>query len=227
MSINAGVMRMPKLCEVNWFNEDEMYRRIYDVLNTENMLSNPCNIAILPPEPLPPGARPSVYGLCWSLERKIWFRRWPPPYTDFAHELIHLIPNKDEEIEEMYAYNLSGFIIELAKRGIKPLVNPVRLFNANNASVISSVILEAIREVYNYPFKDLADFFMWIGVVPPFLKPRANADGFTLELDPSYDSRTIILTTISEFAAGCVYDELMLKVLLRLFEKMKTVGGLL
>lgn len=225
MSIDAAmmrVMRVTKLCEVNWFNEDEMYRRIYNVLNAENALLNPCSITVLPPEPLPLEARPSVYGLCWSLERRIWFRQWPPPYTDFAHELIHLIPNKDVENEEIYAYNLSGFIIELAKRGIKPLVNPVRLFNASNASFISSVILEVIREVYNYPFKDLADFFMWIGVVPPFLKPRTNVDGFTLELDPSYDTMTIILTTISEFAAGCVYDELMLKVLLRLLEKMKT-----
>jgi hypothetical protein len=209
-------MRMPKLCEVNWFNEDEMYRRIYNVLNTENMLPDPCGITILPPEP-PPEARASTYGLCWVAERKIWFRLWPPPYVDFAHELIHLIPNKDVEIEEMYAYNLSEFVVELARRGVEPPVNPVRLFSINSVDLI----LESIREVYNYPFRDLADFFTWIGVVPPFLKPRASTDGFTLELDPSYDTRTIILTTISEFAAGCAYDELMFKVLLRLLGKMK------
>ena len=200
-----------KLCEVDWFN-DVVYRRIYDVLNTEGTLPNPCDITILPPEP-PPEARPSVYGMCWPLERKIWFRLWPPPYTDFAHELIHLV-----EIEEMYAYNLSEFVVELAKRGVKPPVNPVRLFDINN----TDVIMETIREVYNYPFRDLADFFTWIGVVPPFLKPRAGADGFVLEPDPSYDARAIILTTISEFAAGCVYDELMFRVLLRLLEKLKT-----
>ena len=210
-------MRMPRLCEINWFNEDEMYRRIYDVLNTENVLSNPCEIIILPPEPPPPEAKPSTMGLCWVAEGKIWFRLWPPPYTDFAHELIHLIPNKDVEIEEMYAYNLSEFVVELARRGVKPPVNPVRLFSINSVDLI----LESIREVYNYPFKDLADFFTWIGVVPPFLKPRASTDGFVLELDPSYDTQTIILTTISEFAAGCVYDELQFMVLLRLLEKLK------
>ncbi len=209
---------MPRLCEINWFNEDEMYRRIYDVLNTEGTLPNPCDITILPPEPPPPETRASTMGLCWVAERKIWFRLWPPPYVDFAHELIHLIPNKDVEIEEMYAYNLSEFIVELAKRGVKPPVNPVRLFDINN----TDVIMETIREVYNYPFRDLADFFAWIGVVPPFLKPRASTDGFVLELDPSYDARAIILMTISEFAAGCAYDELQFKVLLRLLEGLKT-----
>jgi hypothetical protein len=208
---------MPRLCEINWFNEDVLYRRIYNVLNTEGTLPNPCGITILPPEPPPPEAGPSVYGMCWPLERKIWFRLWPPPYTDFAHELIHLIPNKDVGIEEMYAYNLSEFIIELAKRGVKPPVNPVRLFDINN----TDTIMEAIREVYNYPFRDPADFFAWIGVVPPFLKPGASTDGFTLELDPTYDARTIILMTISEFAAGCAYDELQFKVLLRLLERLK------
>jgi hypothetical protein len=139
------------------------------------------------------------------------------PYTDFAHELIHLIPNKDVGIEEMYAYNLSEFVVELARRGVKPPVNPVRLFSINSVDLI----LEAIREVYNYPFKDLADFFAWIGIVPPFLKPRASTDGFVLEPDPFYDTRSIILMTISEFAAGCAYDELMFKVLLRLLERLK------
>jgi len=214
----VGVMRVPRLCDVNWFNEDVVYRRIYDVLNTEGTLPNPCDITILPPEPPPPEARASTMGLCWVAERKIWFRLWPPPYTDFAHELIHLVPNKDVEIEEMYAYNLSEFVVELAKRGVKPPANPVRLFSINSIDLI----LEAIRDVYNYPFRDFADFFTWIGVVPPFLKPKANADGFVLEPDPSYDARSIILMVISEFAAGCAYDELMFRVLLRLLERIKT-----
>jgi hypothetical protein len=214
--INA-VVRVPRLCEVDWFNDDVMYRRIYDVLNTEGTLPNPCDIVILPPEPPPPEARALTMGLCWVVERKIWFRLWPPPYVDFAHELIHLVPNKDVGIEEMYAYNLSEFIVELARRGVKPPVNPVRLFDINN----TDVIMEAIREVYNYPFRDFADFFTWIGVVPPFLKPRAGADGFVLEPDPTYDTRAIILMTISEFTAGCSYDELQFKVLLRLLEGLK------
>jgi len=205
-----------KLCEVDWFNEDVMYRRIYEVLNTENMLPKPCDIAILPPEP-PPGTRDSVYGMCWPFEKTIWFRLWPPPYTDFAHELIHLIPGKDTELEEIYAYNLSTFVVELAKRNVKPPVNPIRLFDIDS----TNVIMETIREVYNYAFKDLADFFMWIGVIPSFLKPKAGVDGFALELDPAYNEKTIALITISEFAAGCEYDEMQFRVLLRLLERIK------
>jgi len=206
-----------RLCEVDWFNEDVMYRRIYDVLNTENMLPSPCSITILPPEPPPPGARPSVYGMCWPFEKTIWFRAWPPPYTDFAHELIHLIPGKDVELEEMYAYNLSTFVVVLAEKGVKPPVNPIRLFDIDS----TNVIMDAIREVYNYAFKDLADFFMWIGVIPSFLKPKTTMDGFALELDPAYNEKTIALITISEFAAGCEYDELQFRVLLKLLERIK------
>jgi hypothetical protein len=211
------VKQKVKLCEVDWFNEDVMYRRIYDVLNTENMLPDPCDITILPPEPPPPEARENVYGMCWPLERKIWFRLWPPPYVDYAHELIHLIPGKDVELEEMYAYNLSTFVVELAKRNVKPPANPVRLFDIDS----TNVIMEAIREVYNYAFKDLADFFMWIGVIPSFLKPKTTMDGFALELDPAYNEKTIVLMTISEFAAGCEYDEMQFRVLLRLLERIK------
>jgi len=207
-----------RLCEVDWFNEDPMYRRIYDVLNTENMLPKPCDITILPPEPPPPGTRPSVYGMCWPFEKTIWFRAWPPPYTDFAHELIHLIPGKDVELEEMYAYNLSTFVVVLAEKGVKPPVNPIRLFDIDS----TNVIMDTIREVYNYAFKDLADFFTWIGVIPSFLKPKTTMDGFALELDPAYNEKTIALITISEFAAGCEYDELQFRVLLRLLEKVKS-----
>jgi len=206
-----------KLCEVDWFNEDVMYRRIYDVLNTENMLPNPCDITILPPEPPPPEARPSTYGMCWPFEKKIWFRTWPPHYIDFAHELIHLIPGKDVELEEMYAYNLSTFVVVLAEKGVKPPANPIRLFDIDD----TSVIMDTIREVYNYAFKDLADFFTWIGVIPSFLKPKATMDGFALELDPAYNEKAIALMTISEFAAGCEYDEMQFRVLIKLLEKVK------
>ena len=214
---NLEVTRLVRLCEAPWFNEDELYRRVYDVLGTEGLLPSPCDITILPPEPPPPEARPSTYGMCWPLERKIWFRTWPPPYIDFSHELIHLIPGKEAELEEIYAYNLSTFIVVLAERNIKPPVNPVRLFNIHS----TSTILGAIREVYNYPFRDLAEYFTWVGIIPPFLRPRAGVDGFTLEPDPAYDEGSIALTTISEFAAGSEYDELQFRVLLRLLEGLK------
>jgi len=191
-----------------------MYRRIYDVLSIEGLLPSPCEVTILPPEPPPPGAREGVYGMCWQLERKIWFRTWPPPYIDFAHELIHLIPKGNTELEEVYAYNLSTFIVELARRGAKPPANPIRLFGIRS----TSTILEAIREVYNHPFRDLAEYFMWIGVIPVFLKPETSADGLVLVYDPAYDEGSIVLTTVSELAVGSEYDELQFRVLLRLLE---------
>jgi hypothetical protein len=203
-----------RLCEAPWFNGDELYRRVYDVLGTEGLLPSPCEVVILPPEPPPPEARPSTYGMCWRFERRIWFRTWPPPYIDFAHELIHLIPKENDELEEVYAYNLSTFVVELARRNVKPPANPIRLFDVRS----TSTILNAIREVYNYPFRDLAEYFRFIGVVPPFLKPGVVGGDFVLEPDPAYDEEAIALTTISELATGSEYDELQFRVLLRLLE---------
>jgi hypothetical protein len=216
-----------RLCDITWFNEDEMYRRIYDVVSTENKLPNPCDITILPPDPPPPETPENVAGRCWQSERKIWFRYSPPPYIHFAHELIHLIPGKHLKygeryeasnvgVEEFYAYNLSAFIVELAERGVKPPVNPVRLFEIDN----TNIILETIGEVYNYQFKDLAEYFAQLGVVPVFLKPRGGADGLKLEYDPAYSEELIASATIAELIAGSEYDEREFQVLLRLLDKL-------
>ena len=209
------------LCQVEWFNSDPIYRRIYEILNIDSTLPDPCDITILPPTPPPQEARPAAYGLCWVRERVIWFREQPPGYDDFAHELIHLIPGKDATREEVYAYNLSQFVVELAKRGVKPPVNPVKLFDIRS----TGVILDAIREVYNYGFRDLADYFQFLGVIPVFLKPIADAGGFRLVPNPDYSEDLIAVEAVSELAVGSLFDELQFRVLLRLLESLTPVGS--
>jgi tRNA isopentenyl-2-thiomethyl-A-37 hydroxylase MiaE len=207
-----------RLCDVTWFNEDEMYRRIYDVLNTESMLPNPCDITILQQEP--PGVPEDVRGMGFRSTRKIWFRQTPPEYIVFAHELIHLIPKKRIKYldayntDELYAYALSTFVVELAKRGIKPPVNPVRLFEIDN----TNIILETIGEVYNVEFEDLAEFFKWLGVIPEFLTPREDSLGY--RVDPTYPEEIIAINTIAILIEGIEYDEWEFQVLLRLLDKL-------
>ncbi len=205
-----------RLCDTAWFNEDEMYRRIYDVLSTENMLPNPCDITVLPPQPVPPGVSKDIQGACFRALRKIWFRHTPPEYTLFAHELIHLIPGKRFKTsdaygeEELYAYDLSPFVVELAKRGIKPPVNPVRLFEIDN----TNIILETIREVYNYEFKDLKEFYKTLGVIPVFPKP-GDVNGSNLEYE-----ETVAELIIIDLIEGTEYDEREFQVLVRLLDKL-------
>ena len=204
-----------RLCDTTWFNEDAMYRRIYDVLSTENMLPNPCDVTALPPQPVPPGISKGVRGVCFRALRKIWFRHTPPEYMLFAHELIHLIPGKrfktpDADAEdELYAYHLSPFVVELAKRGIKPPVNPVRLFEIDN----TTIILEATREVYNYEFKDLIEFFKWLGEIPIFPKPSGVDDPAKLE-------EVKAEFTIFDLIEGSEHDEREFEVLVRLLDKL-------
>jgi len=210
-----------RLCDVTWFNEDAMYRRIYDILNTENMLPNLCEITILPPKPVPPGVPKDVEAVTFRTTKKTWFRHTPPPYIDFAHELIHLIPGKRFKTsnayaeDELYAQGLSPFVVELAERGIKPPVNPVRLFEIDN----TSIILETLREVYNYEFKDLNEFYETLGVIPIFAK-LGDVDVFKLEHDPAYPEEVIARGTIIDLIEGSKHDEREFEVLLRLLDKL-------
>jgi hypothetical protein len=213
---------MPKpLCQAEWFNNDPIYRRVFEILNIGATLPDPCSITILPPTPPPQEAKPTTYGLCWVRERVIWFREQPPGYDDFAHELIHLIPGKDATREEVYAYNLSQFVAELARRGIKPPVNPVKLLDIRD----TSVVLNAIREVYNYGFRDLADYFQFLGVIPVFLEPVADAGGFRLVPRPGYSEDLVAVEVVSELAVGSIFDELQFRVLLRLLDSLTPVGS--
>jgi hypothetical protein len=195
-----------------------MYRRIYGILNVENRLPDPCEIMVLPPLPVPKEAHEQTYGLCWKDRKEIWFRGQPPNYMDFAHELLHLVEDKEIELEEVYAYNLSHLVVMLAEKGIVPPVNPVRLF----IDVTKDMIVEVLREVYGYPFKDLAEYFEIIGVIPPFLRleydPAQNA--LTVKYNPEYDEKAIVITAVSELVAGAEYEKIMFEVVLKLLEKV-------
>ena len=211
------------LCKIDWYNKDTVYQGIYRVLNTENRLPDPCEIMILPPLPIPKEAHERVYGLCWRDKKEIWFRIQPPNYIEFAHELLHLIEGKEVELEEVYAYNLSHLVVMLAENNINPPVNPVRLFT--DATV--DMVLQALRDVYGYPFKDIAEYFEIIGVIPPFLRldfdPARN--DIVLKYNPEYNEKFIAIMTITELIAGAEYDRVMLDVVLKLLEKLAAKHG--
>jgi len=203
---------MSELCEIEWFNS--LYRKIYDVLNVENMLPNPCEVKVLPPEPVPSEAHSGTYGLCWRDRRLLWFRVQPPPPIDFAHELLHLIKDKELELEEMYAYNLSHLVVMLAKDDIVPSANPIRLFR----DVTIDMVIEAVRKAYGYPFKDLTEYFEFIGVVPSFMKMVPTPNGIKLVVRKEYSERLIAIIAVSELIAGAEFDKYMHRAVLELMK---------
>jgi len=204
---------MFKLCELPWF--DGLYKSIYDVLSVEGKLPHPCDITILPPEAVE--VRETVQAATWVDARTIWFRHQPPSYTTFAHELIHLVSGKPVEFEEAYAYNLAAFAVLLAERGIVPPASVVRLFE-----VSLSEIMDAIREVYRYPFKDIVEYFEYFGIIPAFVVFKENPldDSWKLEIDwQRYNEKTIVVATVAELVGMAEYDEFALDVLLKLLER--------
>jgi hypothetical protein len=211
-------MSKTPLCRLEWFTG--IYERIFKVLSVESRLPDPCGILILPPEPAPEDAarNKSIQGMCWRERGEIWFRRQPPDHIVFAHELLHLIEGKEAELEEVYAYNLSHLAVMLAERGITPPVSIVRLFTDVN----KEMVVQALREVYGYPFKDLPEFFGLIGVIPSFLRldydPAANSA--VLKYAPGYDERVVAIMAVTELIAGAEYDELMFKAVVELLEKL-------
>ena len=195
-----------RLCTLPWFNG--VYMRIYDVLSAEGMLPNPCDIQVLPAE-ASEAVEKLTEGATVKGSNMVWFKKQPPDPVVFAHELIHLIEDKDKELEEVYAYNLSPLAVLLAERGITPPANPVRLFNAT-----PSMILEALNKAYNYSFKDLAEYFELIGVTPPFM-----------EAGGGYGEREVAVDAVSELIAGAGRSEPMLNAVLALLEALRERAG--
>jgi hypothetical protein len=89
------------------------------------------------------------------------------------------------------------------------------------------MVLQVLRDVYGYPFKDIAEYFEIIGVIPPFLRldfdPARN--DIVFKYNPEYDERSIAIMTITELIAGAEYDRVMFDVVLKLLEKIATKRG--
>jgi len=202
---------MIRLCEAEWF--DGIYKKIYDILSVEGMLPSPCEIKVLPPSPPPPEVRGvRALGMYNVRERVVWFWDWPPHPIIFAHELIHAVGGKEEDLEEIYGYNLSSFVVMLAENDIVPPVNPVRLFR----DVTITDIVEALRSAYGYPFKDILEYFEVIGVVPVFADMSFDDGRFKLRFKENYSEKTISITAVSDIIAGAEYDKYAFKTLLEL-----------
>lgn len=142
----------------------------------------------------------------------VWFRAAPPGPVTFAHELIHLADKrkKEEKWEEFYAYNLAVFVVWLAEKRVLPPVSPLRLFE----DVSEELLLQAISDVYRCKFSSLGEFFLHIGVIPPFLE--LGKDGWKVK--KGYDKWMIAAEAVLELAAGAEYFEEHGKVLVRVLE---------
>ncbi|MGC8848564.1 MAG: hypothetical protein ACP5QE_06965 [Conexivisphaera sp.] len=196
------------LIRTGWYNNDETYQRIYRIIALEGRLPPPDEITVLSPKEGRDLATPLSLGFAIPGERKVWFIETPPQYVVFAHELIHLARKEGEMDEEIYGYNLSAFIAVLAVKGILPRRNPLRLFEGG---VTLEKVMRALRSVYNYNFKDITEYFHFIGVVPLFMLRGAR---------PRDDDPYVVVTMVTELAAGSEYFDEMLYTLLALLEML-------
>uniref|UniRef100_A0A7C3RLE6 Uncharacterized protein n=1 Tax=Archaeoglobus fulgidus TaxID=2234 RepID=A0A7C3RLE6_ARCFL len=208
-----------RLSEAPWFKG--LYAKIYDVLNAENLLPPAEEIHVLQelPEDIRVGS--NVMGLCWRERKALWFREQPPAPVIFAHELLHLI-EKDAELEEVYACNLSMLAVILAMKEIVPSVSIVRLFSLREEQV-----LEAVRRAYNYRFESLEEYFTFMGAIPHIYEFEFDKEkGFRLKKNKLYAERDIVITIISEIISATEYDNFALKTLLILLSFLENEGGL-
>jgi len=203
-----------ELCRLQWFND--LYRRIYDVLNAEGMLPGPCDVRVLPAEALE-----AVGGIIEAAAIKenntLWFKEQPPSPVTFAHELIHLIRWKDEDLEEAYAYNLSPLAVLLAEKGVEPPANIVKLFNAT-----LDMVLEAVNKAYGYNFNNIIEYLIFMGDMPPYVAVKARKNGsIKYRIKKGYNERAVAVDVVSVLAIAAKRDERALKALLLLLEWLR------
>jgi hypothetical protein len=207
---------MISLCSVDWFKD--VYVKIYNILALDNRLQPPDNIYLLDDKEAFEmfNVADTVQGFAVTINGKkcVWFRHIPPDPIVFAHELIHLCDKSNDVHEEVYGYNLASLIVMLARENIVPEKNPLMLFE----TVTIDDLLRTLRDVYGYPFRDICEYFIFIGSIPQFidLDLDLKTGEFVGKINPSYDQKAITVLAISDIIAGAQYDQYMFNVILKL-----------
>lgn len=199
-----------KLSEQKWFKG--IYVKIYDILSVNGRLPEPDKISVAVIVKGEVDRRILAFAVkeCNAL----WFRSEPPEPAVYTHELIHLCRKEAEVLEEIYATNLTYIVILMACENVKPKKHPLELFE----KVTLKELMETIRKVYKVKFKDIAEYFQQLGIVPTFCKLEVVNGKITLKINEKYDEKTIVITAISELIAGAQYDPLMKQVIYTLLE---------
>ncbi|MFZ8858212.1 MAG: hypothetical protein ACO2O1_08255 [Candidatus Caldarchaeales archaeon] len=201
------------LADAAWFKG--IYEKIYRILSLENRLPPPDAIRLLERVDVE-GVHERVLGFAIREKNCIYFRDIPPDPITFAHELIHLCTKSSDTDEEVYAYNLAQLAVMLAEKNVVPKRNPLALFE----SVTLSDVLATLSEAYGYQFRDIAEYFQLIGVIPAFIIVEKDSDGRTLmKVDPRYSEKEIVAITIISLIGGAPFDDSAFAALLRLLGK--------
>ena len=201
------------LADAAWFKG--IYEKIYRILSAENRLPSPDAIHLLDKADVE-GVHERVLGFAVREKNCIYFRDIPPDPITFAHELIHLCTKSSDTNEEIYAYNLAQLVVMLAEKNVVPKRNPLALFE----SVTMSDVLATLSEAYGYQFRDIAEYFQLIGVIPAFIIVEKDSDGRTLmKVDPRYSEKEIVAITIISLIGGAPFDDSAFAALLRLLGK--------
>jgi hypothetical protein len=78
-------------------------------------------------------------------------------------------------------------------------------------------VLTALSEAYGYWFRDIIEYFQFVGVIPAFILMEETTGGRTiLKVNPRYSEREIAAMTITSMIGGAKFDDLAFKALLRL-----------
>jgi len=202
------------LADAAWYKG--IYEKIYRILSAENRLPPPEAIYLL--EKTDVEVHERVLGFAIREKNCIYFRDVPPDPVTFAHELIHLCTKSSETDEEVYAYNLAQLVVMLAERNVVPKRSPLALFE----TVTMNDVLTALSEAYGYRFRDIKEYFQFIGVIPAFITIEESLDGRALmKVDPRYSEKDIVVMTIISLIGGAPFDDSALATLLRLLDMKK------
>jgi hypothetical protein len=200
------------LADAAWYKG--IYEKIYRILSAENRLPPPDAIYLLEKADAE-GVHERILGFAIWESNCVYFRDVPPDPITFAHELIHLCAKGSDTDEEVYAYNLAQLVVMLAERNVVPKRNPLALFE----SVTLNDVLKTLSEAYGYHFRDVAEYFQFVGVIPAFITVEEGLDGRALlKVDPRYSEKEITVMTIISLIGGAPFDDSALAALLHLLD---------